>query len=257
MLTGNNDISQDAGSSKEHILPLGGNGKGEENSDNTKQNGTEFWPPFFGYRLKVTDTLIVVFTAFLFATTFFLWLATRNLVSGADDASQRQLRAYVGVERMELRCTGFNNPNYTPVERTLGYVHQDFLVMIFKDFGLTPAYDVRIWVNWQPMPYPQRLPDKFGYPDQGMASPDQPQPTLSQHIVHKDQRYTAIIAIVDLRPFIATRNQQTMLYIYGHIDYRDIYRRRWQATFCQSWEPWSPVGVEFVPYSEHNDETEL
>jgi len=48
-----------------------------------------------------------------------------------------------------------------------------------------------------------------------------------------------------------------MLYIYGHIDYRDIYRRRWLATFCQSWEPWGTVGVEFVPYQEHNDKTEL
>jgi hypothetical protein len=29
--------------------------------------GTEFWPPLFGYRLKVTDTLLVTVTFLLFA----------------------------------------------------------------------------------------------------------------------------------------------------------------------------------------------
>ena len=47
------------------------------------------------------------------------------------------------------------------------------------------------------------------------------------------------------------------MYIYGQITYRDIYQRRWRATFCQFWEPWSSAGVEFVPHKEHNDETEL
>jgi len=108
--TGNNDVSQGAGSSKEHILPLSSNGKGPENGKNAEQRGTEFWPPFFGYRLKVTDTLIAAFTALLFAATFFLWFTTRNLVRGADDTSKRQLRAYLGVERIELKCAGFSTP---------------------------------------------------------------------------------------------------------------------------------------------------
>jgi hypothetical protein len=29
------------------------------NASTPDNGGTEFWPPFFGYRLKVTDTLIV------------------------------------------------------------------------------------------------------------------------------------------------------------------------------------------------------
>jgi hypothetical protein len=35
-------------------------------TENREEQGTEFWPPVFGYRLKVTDTLLAVFTAGLF-----------------------------------------------------------------------------------------------------------------------------------------------------------------------------------------------
>jgi hypothetical protein len=200
---------------------------------------------------------LAVLTLVLAFGTLFLWRATRALVRGADDTSQRQLRAYVGVERIKLNGAGLSDPAYKPVDTTAaGYVHRDFLEVILKNFGLTPAYDMRLWVNWQPMPYPQRLPDVFKYPDHGATSPDQPGPTLSQNILHKDQAHTGTIAIFDLRPFISTQRQETMLYIYGHIDYRDIYGKRWQATFCQSWEPWSSAG-EFVPYTEHNDEKRI
>ena len=44
---------------------------------------------------------------------------------------------------MELICPGFDDPNYKPAERSPGYVHKDFISVTFKNFGLTPAYDVR------------------------------------------------------------------------------------------------------------------
>jgi hypothetical protein len=37
-------------------------------------------------------------TLVLAAGTFFLWLATRSLVKGAEDTARKQLRAYIGVE---------------------------------------------------------------------------------------------------------------------------------------------------------------
>jgi hypothetical protein len=239
------------------IISASASDKSGTEAVNREEQGTEFWPPLFGYRLKVTDTLLALFTAGFFLVTLFLWLATRNLVRGADDTSQRQLRAYVGVQQIELRCVGFGIPDYQPAPRTIGYQHKDLLLVTLKNYGLTPAYDVRLWVNWYTMPYGERLPADFAYPDYGGIDPGVPQPTLTQVILHKDQEHVAIIAIFDLRPFIATRQEKSSMYIYGHITYRDIYQRRWRATFCQNWEPWSSAGVEFVPYKEHNDETEL
>jgi hypothetical protein len=76
---------------------------GGNHSEQGENEGTEFWPPVFGYRLKVTDTLVTVFTALLFFATLALWLSTRALVRGAEDTAERQLRAYVFLDGINLR----------------------------------------------------------------------------------------------------------------------------------------------------------
>ncbi|WP_449377640.1 hypothetical protein [Bradyrhizobium sp. UFLA05-112] len=60
--------------------------------------GDEYWPAIYGYRLKVSDTLLVGFTFLLFLATVALWLATRALVKSADRNAGLQLRAYVSVQ---------------------------------------------------------------------------------------------------------------------------------------------------------------
>jgi hypothetical protein len=67
--------------------------------------GTEFWPPIFGYRLKVTDTLVALFTALLFIATWLLWLATKKLVLGAENTAERQLRAHVYFKDAKVEYT--------------------------------------------------------------------------------------------------------------------------------------------------------
>ena len=125
------------------ITSASANDKSGTEARNPEEQGTEFWPPLFGYRLKVTDTLLALFTAALFVVTLFLWLATRNLVRGADDTSQRQLRAYVGVQKIELRCVGFGIPDYQPAPKTIGYQHKDLLLVTaasgFRISGLRPT----------------------------------------------------------------------------------------------------------------------
>src|SRR5258707_854604 len=64
--------------------------KRAHNEQDGGEQGPEFWPPLFGYRLKLTDTLLVLFTAALFIATWFL-------VTGAEKTAERQLRAYVIV----------------------------------------------------------------------------------------------------------------------------------------------------------------
>jgi hypothetical protein len=96
-----------------------------------EEEGTEFWPPFLGYRLKVTDTLVAAFTALLFVATYALFVATRNLVSGADRTAERQLRAYIYVQKTKL--TFANN-----------IWDHSFRI---KNFGMTPAHNVRLVSN--------------------------------------------------------------------------------------------------------------
>jgi hypothetical protein len=55
---------------------------------------SEYWT-IAEHELKITDTLVAVFTALLFFATLLLFFATRALVLGAEKTAERQLRAYV------------------------------------------------------------------------------------------------------------------------------------------------------------------
>jgi hypothetical protein len=67
-----------------------------------QQEANEFWPPVFGYRLKITDTLLVAFTCLLFFATLALWWSTRSLVKSADKNAGLQLRAYILVSECRM-----------------------------------------------------------------------------------------------------------------------------------------------------------
>ncbi len=91
---------------------------------------SEYWT-IFGHRLKITDSLLVVFT-------FTLWWATRALVFGADETAERQLRAYIFIDggSIEIKRTDRGRIFLT------GFVQ-------FKNFGQTPAYKVSQWVRME------------------------------------------------------------------------------------------------------------
>jgi hypothetical protein len=59
-----------------------------ENLQEAENEGTEFWPPFVGLRLKITDSLLAVFTLGLLVFTALLWGSTDNLWK----AGERQLK---------------------------------------------------------------------------------------------------------------------------------------------------------------------
>jgi hypothetical protein len=110
--------------------------------------GTEFWPSFFGYRLKITDTLVAVFTAALFFATWLLWQATKNLVMGAEQTAERQLRAYVYFKETKVDFAAWK------------------IAYRIDNFGQTPAHKVRLltiakvvdWVDGKPAAIP--IPDR-------------------------------------------------------------------------------------------------
>ncbi len=78
-----------------------------------------------GYKVRAGDLLVFISTLALAAFTFFVFLATRSLVRSSEKASARQLRAYLYVSEAKFR-----------VPRSVFY--------IIKNFGLTPAYNVKV-----------------------------------------------------------------------------------------------------------------
>jgi hypothetical protein len=80
----NRGASNNTSAEAPRIVSEGGCGKCQPETERSEDEGTEFWPSFHGYRLKITDTLVAAFTALLFFATIALWLATRSLVKGAE-----------------------------------------------------------------------------------------------------------------------------------------------------------------------------
>jgi hypothetical protein len=74
---------------------------------------------------------LVIVTAVLAWFTFWLWNATRKLVTDAKETAKRQLRAYVHVSEM------------IPT-RSLSATSMPAMQVIIKNFGQTPAYRLRI-----------------------------------------------------------------------------------------------------------------
>jgi len=105
-------------------------GPASSHSREAAADGDEYWPPLYGYRLKVTDTLLTAFTFLLFLATLALWFATRGLVRSADRNAGLQLRAYVSVQscRVEDYVVG------KPVS----------IVVVVRNSGQTPSHATTI-----------------------------------------------------------------------------------------------------------------
>jgi hypothetical protein len=103
--------------------------KSNEDAPDSGEQGTEFWSPLFGFRLKITDTLIVLFTALLFGATVYLYRATRNLVTGVEKTAEKQLRAYMASKHSKFIGLG----------DSAGKVAAYKFEMVWSNCGQTPA----------------------------------------------------------------------------------------------------------------------
>jgi hypothetical protein len=76
------------------------------------------------------DETLVAFTVILAFSTIFLWVATRDIVSGAERTAKSQLRAYVGIASGHLA-----------IEIVDGKIKPTVTIRV-RNFGQTPAYEV-------------------------------------------------------------------------------------------------------------------
>jgi hypothetical protein len=182
--------------------------KGQSKSEEGSEQGTEFWPPLYGYRLKVTDTLLAGITFLLFLATFALWLATRKLVRSAEKTAKQQLRAYIGVSLR--RATEFN----------VGAVPK--AIFDYKNFGKTPARDVRHWANMTIEPHPSTPRFEPKPLDPALITVN---PVQNENIVIFFGRTLA------QNDIDAIRGDTARIYAYGEFWYFDIFGNEWRTEF--------------------------
>jgi hypothetical protein len=183
------------------------------------------------------DELLAVFTIVLAFSTIFLWVATRDLANEAAKASKVELRAYVAI----------NHPKF-------GKADPDTVSIGVENGGQTPAYRVSGWLNIHWIKGENSaLPDDFKFPDKESA--DSFLIYKSVAVLHPRKEVTFTFPL-DFTIIERVRKNEIVLYLYGHVDYADVFGRDHSTRFCYQYFPVAVgIGHSLVMYDEHNDAT--
>jgi hypothetical protein len=153
--------------------------------------------------LVASSTVVIgVFTIVLAVATGFLYCATRRLVEGAEDTAKRQLRAYVAAKPKFV--SSFNERNFC---------WADFEII---NVGTTPANGLCHTCRIDVFPFP--LPDDFVFPElpqkcaKTTSFPNQPM--IGKVFAYRQFTNGEITSI---------RNGSMRIYIYGEMEYIDIF----------------------------------
>jgi hypothetical protein len=186
-----------------------GCGKCRAQTQPGEAEGTEFWPAIYGYRLKVTDTLLVAFTLLLALATGLLWRATNKLVEGAEKTAERQLRAYIHIEKSILT---FVDDKWKLLTR-------------IRNFGQTPAHDVRwaraaLVVDWNGEEPTLRAPGENETDRLGSMGPREDYFDAELEGKTK-QTYLTVTANAD--PTVKATPASKALFLVGTIKYKTVF----------------------------------
>jgi hypothetical protein len=72
---------------------------GGKHAEQRDEEGTEFWPTVLGLRLKITDSLLAIFTGGLLIFTGLLWRSTEKLWTASENQSAITRDALIGDQR--------------------------------------------------------------------------------------------------------------------------------------------------------------
>lgn len=145
--------------------------------------------------------------------TLRLWKATGKLVAGAEEASERQLRAYLSPSETAIRYPII--PGSKP-EVLLG----------FRNYGKTPAYKVRGWVKMRVDDFPLQLGSSF--PTVLFVAPGSMAPVAPT----KEHKLTdELDHALTMHEFNAIKDHAKAIYVYGRFDYEDAFGKTRITTF--------------------------
>lgn len=175
------------------MQPIGNGQSSSQQSD--KDEG--WWHKF------LTDP-VATFTGLLTLVTFFLWLATRDLVKGAEATAERQLRAYLHVKSAH---GSFDKNDVF------------WAKIIVQNAGQTPAYDVVEWVGI------------VGALSSQVPNIQRPSDTLKKARSILGPQHHMEVMIEFAGGSMCAHNKEKLIqgdaniYVWGEISYRDVFDR--------------------------------
>ena len=168
---------------------------------------------------------LLLVTGSLAFYTLNLWRETGKLVSASEDTARRELRACVGIE-------------------TVDHDGRSLKIRI-RNFGQTTAHHVTmIWTA----SFSDREAS-YRHPGRKDGEP------LANQMLLPGQAFNYDITLTSAEETIQLGVGQSLpFYLYGRIDYMDIYKRWWITYFCQHYIPGLPEGARSRPHTYHNYE---
>lgn len=168
-----------------------------------------------------------------------------------ESVAQHHLRAYIGIEKIGFTSKTSQKPRLV----SSGLSIEDLILVTTRNYGNTSAYDVRTSVNLVATAAGNKLPDDFSYMD--ISGPTADRESYKEPVIIEPGRSHVVrcpYASEFRKKVDEARMKKINLYVYGHIDYSDIFNRRWERTFCFHYAPHAGAKDKFAYYERHNNE---
>jgi hypothetical protein len=161
---------------------------------------------------------LAVFTGFLMLFTYKLWGATSGLVIEGRDTARKQLRAYIGLEKITFRV---NQQYIVGWQNAVSYFN--IVDLSFKNLGNTKAERTSVYFNHE-VPRPSGALEYMG-------------PFEGQQIIQPGMTIT----VAPISPAYVS-----LFWYWGFVVYCDIYQQWWRLNFCyvhRGYNVFAPVGA--------------
>ena len=192
----------------------------KDSSPHGAEEGTELWPAFYGIRVKITDSLLgiftlalSIFTALLWYSTYKLWKETKATSATAEKAANAATRSAV-VAETALIVTERAYVSILTADRDVTRAYPTF-VMRFKNTGHTQAMNVvpTMRVHLAEWPLTSKLPSI----SEGMAKSTLGPNCEAGMIASWSEK------IIDPEHDPRFSGGKSAIYIYGRIEYEDAF----------------------------------
>jgi hypothetical protein len=144
--------------------------------------------------------------------------AARDSITQSEEQARLELRAYVGVE------SGVGGWDDTAADLDRPQSLQQHVVV--KNYGATPAHQVRMIARLVIQPYP--LPDTFNF--------NVPLPVEHSVSTLSPTEPAIVIASTDVTPrqlaALSAEHSESRIYVFGRVTYMDIFGDGRQTNFC-------------------------
>jgi hypothetical protein len=193
----------------------------------------------------------------IFILLFFTLIATgiaacytRKQWITADDQERRSLRAYVGITNtpFDFRCGDCDGSAIDPTRPW----DRNFIGIEIKNFGMTPAIGVHVRTSWTNTPFGNELPAEFQYIDTEVDPNLSPMSafTLNPQALTNPSNSFGPGIVSDIK---RARAHDIFLFFYGHIYFRDVFKKERITPFCVRYFPDSQdSGHRFGLCPNHN-----